>query len=288
MKKFAAMIITLFVVFFAQLIITQITNDTSFALSYNVNAKAKADTTKKTTYANGVVKTKTVTKYQANGKAATKTVTDYTKYGQVEKITVSTYDKKGKVSKKEVYSDYKSINAKETYTKVTTYIYKNGKVDSKTVTNIKPKKSAVASGVVSYTAAQQKEIRSEILKLMNNDRLKKGLSALKESSIAYSVAQVRAQEITCKFDHTRPNGKAWDTVYKQVDKSFNVDSYYLGENLVMNNKLLSPKEMASYLYTQWKNSAPHKANMMNSHFSKVGIAIVVSNGSIYATQEFIG
>lgn len=42
------------------------------------------------------------------------------------------------------------------------------------------------------------------------------------------------------------------------------------------------------LYTQWQNSAGHRANMVNTSFTDIGIGVVEYNGRYYGVQVFAG
>ena len=48
------------------------------------------------------------------------------------------------------------------------------------------------------------------------------------------------------------------------------------------------KEIAEELFTLWKNSPGHNANMLNASFKQIGFGLYVnSSGSLFGTQEFI-
>lgn len=111
-----------------------------------------------------------------------------------------------------------------------------------------------------------------VLNLMNQQRVAQGLSQLSWSDALTSAAQVRANEITTSFSHTRPNGSAFWTVDSNVQ---------YGENLA---KLY---QSADSVYTAWMNSPTHAANIMDSGYKTVGIAVCqTGDGSWYWAQEF--
>ncbi len=111
-----------------------------------------------------------------------------------------------------------------------------------------------------------------VLNLMNQQRVAQGLSQLAWSDALTNAAQVRANEITTSFSHTRPNGSAFWTV----------DSNCMyGENLA---KLY---QSADSVYTAWMNSPTHAANIMDAGYKTVGIAVCqTGDGSWYWAQEF--
>ncbi|GIG37817.1 CAP domain-containing protein [Cellulomonas pakistanensis] len=55
-----------------------------------------------------------------------------------------------------------------------------------------------------------------------------------------------------------------------------------GENIAMN----SYDPVA--LYTQWQNSPPHRANLVNPAFNQIGIGVVERGGLYYGVQVFGG
>ncbi|WP_022776802.1 CAP domain-containing protein [Butyrivibrio sp. AE3009] len=111
-----------------------------------------------------------------------------------------------------------------------------------------------------------------VFNLMNQQRAAQGLPALAWSQALTNAAQVRANEITQSFSHTRPNGSAFWTVDSNVQ---------YGENLA---KLY---QSADSVYTAWMNSPTHAANIMDAGYKTVGIAICqTGDGSWYWAQEF--
>lgn len=53
-----------------------------------------------------------------------------------------------------------------------------------------------------------------------------------------------------------------------------------GENIAMNST------SGDRLYTQWQNSAPHRANMLNPSYNRVGLGAVKIGGRYYGVQVF--
>ena len=129
---------------------------------------------------------------------------------------------------------------------------------------------ALAGSAVSSRAAI--DACSAVFNLMNQQRAAQGLAALVWSDALTDAAQVRANEITTSFSHTRPDGSAFWTVNSNVQ---------YGENLA---KLY---QSADSVYTAWMNSPTHAANIMNPAYKTVGIAIYqTDDGNWYWAQEF--
>ncbi|MCR5669959.1 MAG: CAP domain-containing protein [Butyrivibrio sp.] len=129
---------------------------------------------------------------------------------------------------------------------------------------------ALASSTASSQAAL--DACTAVFNLMNQQRQAQGLAPYAWSDALTNAAQVRANEITSSFSHTRPNGSAFWTVDSNVQ---------YGENLA---KLY---QSADSVYTAWMNSPTHAANIMDAGYKTVGIAICqTGDGSWYWAQEF--
>lgn len=120
----------------------------------------------------------------------------------------------------------------------------------------------------------------EVFNLINKQRTKNGLSALKIDSEVQNVARIKAQDMVNNnyFSHTSPTyGSPFDML-----NSFKVSYKTAGENIAGNSS-------NSAAVTAWMNSSGHKANILNSSFNYTGVGVV--NGSKYGkiyVQMFIG
>ena len=113
---------------------------------------------------------------------------------------------------------------------------------------------------------------SAVFNLLNQQRVARGLSELVWSDALTNAARVRASEIISSFSHTRPDGSEFWTVDSSVQ---------YGENLA---KLY---QSADTVFVAWMNSPTHAANMMDSGYKTVGIAIAqADDGNWYWAQEF--
>ena len=110
-----------------------------------------------------------------------------------------------------------------------------------------------------------------------------GLTAesLKMDIISSNVANIKSRDMIEKgyFDHTSPTyGSPFDMM-----KKFNISYNTAGENIAMGQR--TPSEVM----TDWMNSSGHRANILNSNFTELGVGIYKgANGTIYWTQMFIG
>ena len=108
--------------------------------------------------------------------------------------------------------------------------------------------------------------------MINAQRNGSGLPSLVWSDGLADAAAVRAQEITSVFSHTRPDGSNWWTVNSTLQYGENLAKLYQSSSSVVN---------------AWMNSPTHRANIMDSSFVTVGMAIYqTADGSWYWAQEF--
>ncbi|MCR5675753.1 MAG: CAP domain-containing protein [Lachnospiraceae bacterium] len=112
---------------------------------------------------------------------------------------------------------------------------------------------------------------NEALDLVNEERGEAGLSDLSWSNGLAAAANVRAEELTDAFSHTRPDGTDWYTVDANIMFGENLAEFYN-----------TPEEVVD----AWMNSPSHKENIMDGEFSTCGIAIYKDGGEYYWAQEF--
>ena len=116
----------------------------------------------------------------------------------------------------------------------------------------------------------------EMLRLVNQERGKAGLPALGSTAALGAAAQKRAEEITARFSHTRPNGKNSFTVLDD----YGVHSSHRGENIAAGYN--APADTVAGLM----NSSGHKKNILGD-FSHLGVGVAVKNGRLHWVQLFI-
>lgn len=110
----------------------------------------------------------------------------------------------------------------------------------------------------------------EVLKLVNQERAKKKLSALSMDKELLDAAMTRAHETTIYFSHTRPNS---------LD-CFSISSKMEGENIAVGQ--YDPKSVMN----SWMNSSGHKANILNKEAKSIGIGVTKIDGTYYWVQCF--
>lgn len=130
--------------------------------------------------------------------------------------------------------------------------------------------SSVSAGIQSSSAA------SEVVRLTNSARSKNGYAALVEDGALSEAAAVRAREIARSFSHTRPSGASFSSALSESGVSY----LRAGENIA------SGQKSASEVVNAWMNSPGHRANILNSSYSRIGSASVNIDGTLYWVQLF--
>lgn len=115
----------------------------------------------------------------------------------------------------------------------------------------------------------------QVLKLVNKEREKKGLSPLIMDEKLLSVAMRRAAEINVYFSHTRPDGSDCYTVIDADDLMS-----ACGENIAAGQS--SPRDVMNC----WMNSSGHKANILNENYNVIGIGCFKAGDCYYWVQAF--
>lgn len=121
------------------------------------------------------------------------------------------------------------------------------------------------------------EMASEVIRLTNIERVKDGATPLQYHAGLQRAAMVRAEEITRKFSHTRPDGTTAETVLLDCGVSNGA-----GENIAAGQK--TPEAVVR----AWMSSSGHKATMLNPNAKYIGVGVCKSpiTGQWLWTQEF--
>lgn len=120
-------------------------------------------------------------------------------------------------------------------------------------------------------------MEQEVLKLVNQERAKYGLAALKYDWELARVAEHKSEDMRSKgyFSHTSPTyGSPFDMM-----KSYGITYRAAGENIAKG------QTSAGQVMNAWMNSSGHRANILSSNYTHIGVGYV-SDGHIW-TQMFV-
>ena len=109
--------------------------------------------------------------------------------------------------------------------------------------------------------------RGGVMKWTNIHRAEAGLAALSENSQLNTAARLRVQDMFERqyFEHVSPTGGNIGTLLDGVAYRYIV----VGENLALGNY-----ENDQALVRAWMDSPGHRANILNSRFTEIGVAVV--------------
>ncbi|MGG0716920.1 CAP domain-containing protein [Robertmurraya massiliosenegalensis] len=140
----------------------------------------------------------------------------------------------------------------------------------------KPVEKPVNENQQAVATSQVSAFEQKVVDLTNDERAKQGLPALKLDTNLSKVARAKSEDMKAKgyFSHTSPTyGSPFDLM-----KQFGISYRSAGENIAMGQR--SPEEVVQ----AWMNSEGHRANILNSSFTYIGVGYVESGN--YWTQMF--
>ena len=122
----------------------------------------------------------------------------------------------------------------------------------------------------------QGDYASQVAALVNAVRAQHGLAALTVDTKVQRAAQVRAAETAQSFSHTRPNGSSFSTALTEAGVTYRT----AGENIAYGQS--TPQAVVD----AWMNSSGHRANILSSSYTTIGVGYTVVNGTAYWAQLF--
>lgn len=151
----------------------------------------------------------------------------------------------------------------------------NNVTENKNVANYENTNTATTNSVKTSNLSYEEKV----VQLVNIERQKNGLQALSLDSAISNVARTKSKDMADNnyFAHQSPTyGSAGDML-----KQFGINWTAWGENIASGQD--TPEEVVN----AWMNSEGHRANILSSNFTKIGVGYVTnSNGKAYWTQMF--
>ncbi len=132
--------------------------------------------------------------------------------------------------------------------------------------------------VTDFSGGDNSGYAYEVVELVNKVRAENGVGSVSTTSELMRTAQIRAEETTVLFQHTRPDGSSCFTAFDQNGVRYRT----AGENIAAGQ--MSPAGVMQ----SWMNSPGHRANILNPDFNHIGVGCYQANGGygIYWTQCF--
>ncbi|MBW7475392.1 SCP-like extracellular [Paenibacillus oenotherae] len=125
-------------------------------------------------------------------------------------------------------------------------------------------------------ATSSSQFEKQVLDLVNQARSSAGLNALTMDQSLSNVAMAKAKDMHNNnyFDHNSPT---YGSPFEMM-KKFGISYSYAGENIAKG------QQSAQQVMNDWMNSPGHRANILNSNYTKIGIAYYSGEW----VQEFTG
>ena len=119
---------------------------------------------------------------------------------------------------------------------------------------------------------------NEVIRLVNEIRVKNGLNALSADWELSRVARYKSQDMKDNhyFSHTSP---VYGSPFTMM-KNFGISYRSAGENIAKGQR--TPQAVVD----AWMNSSGHRANILKASYKKIGVGYVADGN--YWTQMFIG
>ena len=142
----------------------------------------------------------------------------------------------------------------------------------------KPSTDKPSTDKPSASVTNTSTYEQQVIDLINEIRIKNGLSPLTENTALSRCAKAKSQDMHDKryFSHQSPTyGSPFDMM-----KQFGITYRTAGENIAMGQS--TPQAVVN----AWMNSEGHRANILNASFTQIGMGYVADGH--YWTQQFIG
>lgn len=120
----------------------------------------------------------------------------------------------------------------------------------------------------------------DILEQINERRAEAGIPALVLDERLCAIASARAYEVSVSWNHTRPDGRSYDTVLSD----YGYDTGAVSEHLLMT----SGTESTAEIVAMWMDSENHAGLFLSEDFSAAGIGLYEANGFVYIACLLVG
>ena len=127
-------------------------------------------------------------------------------------------------------------------------------------------------------------VEQAIYNKVNEERSKAGVPALTYNNTMQKYARIKSQDMGDNnyFSNEDLNGNLITTQMKKDGVSYNA----WGENIAYIGGNVSADALAEQFMTNWMNSSGHRANILSTNFSSIGVGVYKIGNKVYATQEF--
>lgn len=128
------------------------------------------------------------------------------------------------------------------------------------------------------------EIEQAIFQRVNQERTAAGLPALSYNTTMEHYARIKSKDMGDNgyFSHEDQQGNLITVQMKDDGVSYRA----WGENIAYIQGMNDNSALATKFMDNWMNSSGHRANILSTNFSSIGIGVYKIGNTYYATQEF--
>lgn len=129
--------------------------------------------------------------------------------------------------------------------------------------------AALVMGAVTARPAGASTVEDSFTTRLNDSRSNHGVARLKVGKQLVKVARAQAQRMADR-----------DLLYHNPNLTSDVHNWrFVGENVGYGPD-------AATVHSAFMHSAPHRANILDTDYTKIGIGVVVSNGRVWVAEVF--
>jgi len=148
--------------------------------------------------------------------------------------------------------------------------------------NTKTSEATIAAAAPAESAVNLSELEATVLYLINTIRVSNGLGALQANQMLTNIARSRCNDMIANsyFSHYTPNGQNIFNILRKNEVAY----LNAGENL--GNSSPPSHGTPDAFANAWMASPSHKANILRSVYTKIGIGVVDGEGRRVVTTVF--
>lgn len=135
----------------------------------------------------------------------------------------------------------------------------------------------LGDSIVMASSVNADSYAGQVVKLVNEERSKRGLQPVKALISMNKAASIRAKEIVGLFDHVRPDGRKGFSAVDDAGLKWN----WVGENIAAGQT--TPEEVMN----AWMNSDGHRNNILNTRCKYIGVGYCNEGGYAHWVQLFM-
>ena len=142
------------------------------------------------------------------------------------------------------------------------------------------KNTTQAASSDSYIAS----VEQSIFQIVNQERAKAGLQALTYNTTMEKYARMKSKDMGDNnyFDHYDLSGNLMTAKMKADGVTYKA----WGENIAYIGGSVDTSTLGTQFMTNWMNSPGHRANILSTNYSSIGVGVYKIGNKYYATQEF--